>query len=193
MKGIAIIAYFIDLTGTFFGQVGYLLMKQALLKAEDYAIKNPEKKVRSPYLSYRYLSGFILLGLSSMIHGAVLPFADLVLLSTITAAGIVFSTLLSVKFLKEKFICKYDLPSFTLIIIGCTIIVALSNQEETEYSPERIKKLLKSTQYVVFIIVYFTLAISTAFIWNWVMTHVIRFNQKSNDWMVALLKKETGQ
>ena len=139
MKGTAIIAYFVDLTGTFFGQVGYLLMKQALLKAEDDAIKDPKKKVRSPYLSFRYLFGFILLGLSAIIHGAVMPFADLVLLSTITAAGIVFSTLLSIKFLKEKFICKYDLPSFTLIIIGCTIIVALSNQEETEYPPERIK------------------------------------------------------
>ena len=174
-------------------------MKKALLRAEKqqnsiksggFTFKNCKQL---PYMTWRYILGFVLLTISGLIHSAVLPFADLVLLSTMTAYGILFSTILSIRFLKEKFICKYDLPSFTLIIIGCTIIVALSNQEETEYSPERIKKLLKSTQYVVFIIVYFTLAISTAFIWNWVMTHVIRFNQKSNDWMVALLKKDTGQ
>lgn len=125
-----------------------MLMKKALLKAEASNTSSDTssvgKKKRSPYFTWQYIAGFIFLGVSGAIHAAVLPFADLVLLSTITAAGIIISTLLAVKFLNEKFICKYDLPSFTLITIGCTTIVAVSNQKETEYSPEKIKSLLQS-------------------------------------------------
>jgi len=87
----------------------------------------------------------VLLGLSAAVHGGTMPFCDLVLLSTLTAAGIVISEILSIKYLGEKFIFKYDMPSLALIILGCTTIVALSNQEETKYSPDRIKDLLTST------------------------------------------------
>ena len=132
MKGTAIIAYFIDLGGTFIGQIGYTLMKIALLRAEAHnnspsLAPQIKRKKQIPYFTWRYALGFVLLTLSALIHGAVLPFCDLVLLSTLTAAGIVISTLLSIRYLGERFICKYDLPSFTLIIIGCTTIVALSN------------------------------------------------------------------
>ncbi len=145
MKSVAILAYFIDLIGTFFGQVGYLLMKKALLNAEKQALENPTKKHRSAYLSFKYLFGMVLLGLSAAVHGGTMPFCDLVLLSTLTAAGIVISEFLSIKYLGEKFDVKYDLPSLILIIVGCTTIVALSNQEETKYPPERIRALLSST------------------------------------------------
>ena len=164
MKGVAIIAYCIDLCGTFLGQIGYLLMKKALLHAEDNIAKSVEigvKKVRSPYCTWRYIIGLLLLVISALIHAATLPFVDLVLISTLTAVGIIISTLLAIRYLKEKFICKYDLPSFILIILGCTTIVALSNQEETEYSPERIKGLLTSAQYAISGIFYFIVAVST--------------------------------
>ena len=187
MKSTSIIAYFIDLFATFFGQVGYLLMKKALLAHEA---NGSDKKWWAPYISWKYLLGFFLLGFSAVVHGAVLPYADLVLLSTLTAVGIVFSTLLAVRFLQEKFICKYDLPSFTLIIMGCTAIVCLSNQEEKEYTPETIKALIKSTQYIVFIIFYFTLAISSFLTFKWVMNNVNKFNLKANAWMNTLLKQE---
>ena len=149
MKGVAIIAYCIDLFGTFLAQIGYLLMKQALLHAESNIARNFDdetgvKKARSPYCTWRYIIGLILLVISAVIHAATLPFVDLVLISTLTAVGIIISTLLAIRYLQEKFICKYDLPSFILIILGCTTIVALSNQEETDYSPERIKDLLTS-------------------------------------------------
>ena len=87
-------------------------------------------------MTWRYILGFVLLTISGLIHSAVLPFADLVLLSTMTAYGILFSTILSIRFLKENFICKYDLPSFILIILGSATIVAFSNQEEKEYTIE---------------------------------------------------------
>ena len=80
----------------------------------------------------KYLLGLALLVISAVIHVVVLPFCPLVLLSTITAAGILISTALAIRYLGEKFICKYDLPSFTLIIIGCTAIVILSNPEDDE-------------------------------------------------------------
>ena len=88
--------------------------------------------------------GFVFLAVSGAIHAGTLPFVDLVLISTLTAAGIIMSSLLAIKFLDEKFICKYDLPAFCLMIAGCTTIVALSHQGETTYTPERINQLLRS-------------------------------------------------
>ena len=121
-----------------------------MLDAENDIAKNSDdkagvKKAKSPFCTLRYIIGLILLIVSALIHAATLPFVDLVLISTLTAVGIIISTLLAIKYLQEKFICKYDLPSFILIILGCTTIVALSNQEETEYSPEQIKELLTSS------------------------------------------------
>ena len=165
-------------------------MKQALLAAERKEASNddPAKKRPNPYFTKRYVGGFILLALSGVTHVAVLPFCDLVLLSTLTAAGIVISTLLAIKYLGETFVCKYDLPSFTLIILGCTTIVVLSNQEETEYPPERIKALLKSTAYIVFAVFYVIVAISTFLIFKWVMGAVTAFGLKADLWVQNMHK-----
>jgi len=62
----------------------------------------------------------------SIIHVLVLPFCDLVVLSTITALGIVNSNFISVIYLKEKVVWKYDGPATFLIISGSILIVSLS-------------------------------------------------------------------
>ena len=159
-------------------------MKKAFLNVEK-----SEKKV-NPYCTKFYICGFLLLCISASGGAAVMPFVDMVLLSTNTAAGILMSTLISIKFLKEKFICKYDLPSFILIVTGCTTIVVLSNKEETKYPPDRIMTLLKSTQYQAFGIFFLLLSIASFIICKLVLRGVANFNIKAENWMAALVKSK---
>ena len=56
----------------------------------------------------------------------VLPYCDLVLLSTTVGMSIIMSNLLAMYFLKEKIIWKYDIPAFFLVVAGCTSIVLVS-------------------------------------------------------------------
>jgi hypothetical protein len=51
-----------------------------------------------------------------------------VLLSQAWPISIVFNVFLSVKFLGEKFIWKYDLSALVLILSGCAIAINLSNK-----------------------------------------------------------------
>ena len=57
----------------------------------------------------------------------LLAYADLVLISTNYIAGIIFNTFLSIKFLDEKFVWRYDLPALTLMCAGALTIVLLAN------------------------------------------------------------------
>ena len=66
------------------------------------------------------------------IHVIMLPYCDLVLLSTSSCLAIVFGNILAIKFLGEKLVWKYDLSSFILIVVGCMAIVLLSEADDAE-------------------------------------------------------------
>ncbi len=57
----------------------------------------------------------------------VLPFADLVLISSNGITAITFNTFLSIKFLGEKFIWRYDVPAFAFMGFGAITIVLLAS------------------------------------------------------------------
>ena len=57
----------------------------------------------------------------------VLPFADLTLLTSNAATGIMFSAFLSITFLGEKFVWKYDLTAVFLIVTGSVLIIIQSD------------------------------------------------------------------
>ena len=71
-----------------------------------------------------------------------LPFADLVLISTNSIAAIIFNTFLSIRYLEEKFIWKYDVPAFSFMGLGGVVIVMMAKTDDRKYSPEQIKQLL---------------------------------------------------
>ena len=102
----------IDNVATFLGQIALILMKE---------VNNSKSK------GFLWLSGLILLILSSVIHVAVLPYADLVLLSSSSATAILFGILLSVYWLGETFDFHFDLPGVMLTCAGCVTTVAFAN------------------------------------------------------------------
>ena len=104
----------------------------------------PSTKEKPIYCKFQWLAGIVCILGGGAIQFSVLPYCDLVLISTNMISGVVFNTFLSIKFLDEKFVWKYDLPALTLMCVGALTIVLLANTDETMYTPEQQKALLKS-------------------------------------------------
>ena len=63
-------------------------------------------------------------------HVFALPYTSLVLITASMVLGIVFNTLLSIRFLGEQFIWKYDLPALSLLCLGALFLTLFSVPEE---------------------------------------------------------------
>ena len=56
------------------------------------------------------------------------------LLSCNASTGIIANVVISTRFLGEKFDPRYDLIGLSLIALGCTVIVLLSNKEQIKFT-----------------------------------------------------------
>ena len=124
-------------------------------------------KRKQVFCTCKWLIGFILMALGSILHIVVLPFVDVVVLSTGTGISLVCNTVLAIWYLGESFNVKYDVPSFTLIIGGCATIVLLSQFDEIEYTPEDIKRLISSGGSIALYIMYFVAVICAILQYQW--------------------------
>ena len=100
-----------------------------------------------------------LMVVGSILHIVVLPWLDLIVWSINCATSLLFTIILSALMLNEKFIVKYDLVCFIFITVGSIIILTLSNQEQQEFEPEQVKKVLTSVQSIIWYIVFIVLCI----------------------------------
>ena len=151
MNWVAVIAYLVDLFGTFLGTIAYILMKKGMIEVENSGLNGSKKKI--PFFTCTWITGFIVLGVGSIIHVVALPFCDLVVLSTNSSIGILMNNILSVIFLNERVVWSYDIIAISLIISGCLTIVLLSNYDTTTYTPDDIKDLIFSVHTLVFMII----------------------------------------
>ena len=166
MKWVVIGAYLLDVLGIFTSQVAYIMMKKATIKVENSGLNGGKRK--NPFLTCLWISGLLMLGLGSIFHLFALPFVDLVVLSTNYSISIVISNILSVIYLGEKVVWKYDITAVALMIGGSLTIVCLSNYDDTTYTPSVINDLLWSTSTLVFMIIFFAFIFFTVvqFIWH---------------------------
>ena len=153
MNWVPVIAYLVDLFGTFLGTIAYILMKKGMIEVENSGLNGSKKKI--PFFTCTWITGFLVLGIASIIHVAALPFCDLVVLSTNSSIGILMNNILSVMFLNERVVWSYDIIAISLIISGCLTIVLLSNYSTTTYTPDDIKDLIFSVHTTVFMIILF--------------------------------------
>ena len=77
-------------------QAGFILMKIALV--------NVEGKTKSGFFSWRWILGFVLCCVASMIHVTLQAFMSIILLSATSVSSIVVGVLLSIFWLKEQFV-----------------------------------------------------------------------------------------
>lgn len=74
----------------------------------------------------------MLMIVAALLHILALAFADLTLLSCNACTGIIANVVISTRYLGERFDPKFDLAGLSLIGVGCTLIVLLSNKEKQE-------------------------------------------------------------
>jgi len=82
-------AYLANILGTFFTQMGQILMKKGMHKVESSGLNGGEKKLG--FFTWQWITGLLIVGIGSIINVSVLPFCDLVVLSTIGALGILMN------------------------------------------------------------------------------------------------------
>ena len=99
MGWVAVIAYIIDQIATFMVSISYIMQKIGFMEVEKCGLNGTERKI--PFFTCQWLKGFLLMFIGSILHVCVLPFCDLVVLSTSTATSIIFNTVLSVHYLGE--------------------------------------------------------------------------------------------
>ena len=113
--------------------------------------KSSISKNKTPvYRNIKWSFGCLLILTGILVQLAVLPYADLVLISTNSISAIAFNTLLSVKCLGEKFVCKYDLPAFLFMGAGAITIVMLASTTEKVFNREMIVDILTSNRSLYF-------------------------------------------
>lgn len=96
------------------------------------------------------MSGVALMGLNSLIRLTVLPYCTLVLLSTSEGMSIVSGILLSVIWLRERWLPAYNI-GVPLIVLGAGITICNAAEPAQTYSWEEAKRRLGSPQSVGYI------------------------------------------
>ena len=142
------------------------MMKKGMIKVEQSGLNGSKKKI--PFFTCEWIIGFLLLGIGSLVHVAVLPFCDLVVLSTLSSLGIIMNNILSVLFLGERIVWKHDAVAISLIVGGNLVIVFLSDYSETNYTPEDIHNDLYSAATIIYSSVglVFTVLTIIHYIWH---------------------------
>ena len=176
----AFVAYFFDIIATAVTALSYLFQKKAHHQLEEKGV-DKDKETANDVKVYRqplWLLGFSIGIAGGLVHIAVLPYCDLVLLSTTSLISIVCSNILAIKFLGEKIIWKYDLASFILIVIGCMGIMLLSEVDDEEPSADMIKGLLSSFQTMFFLLLFVISVVASLFLTNLLIKAVSKFERE---------------
>ena len=176
----AFVAYFFALIATAITSLSYLLQKKAHHQLEEKGV-DKDKETANDVKVYRqplWLLGFSVGIAGGVLHVVVLPYCDLVLLSTTSLISIICSNILAIKFLGEKIIWKYDIASFILIGIGCLGIIILSEVDEEKPSADEIKGLLSSIQTMFFLLLFVTSLVASLFLTNLLIKAVSKFERE---------------
>ena len=163
MIATALIAYLIHLTGVIASKTGLFLQKvshiekekrQVQLEDDDTFLRvssNSMVKNKTPvYYNVKWCFGTFLIFAGCLAQAIVLPWVDLVLISTNSVSAIAYNTFLSIKCLGEKFISKYDVPAFLFMGTGGVTILMLSSTTEKVFTREMIIGILTSNRNLFF-------------------------------------------
>ena len=128
----------------------------------------------------------------AIINVSVLPFCDLVVISTVGAFCILINYALSISLLGEKIVWVYDLPAVILMIGGCLMVILLSDYSEKTYTPDRITDLLFSAVSLICFIITGMILAGTIFQYCWHLKQLKNFNDKVNIFMMKKVQELQG-
>ena len=151
---VAFVAYLGNLLGILITKFGLFLQKLCLIELEKEGAETADPSqlanIKPVYKRLQWLVGLVLLLVGGGMQVVALPYADLVLISTNAITAILFNTFLSIRYLGEKFIWRYDVPALTLMSLGALVIVLVSEVDEKKFTPDDIRDLLTSLQSIIF-------------------------------------------
>ena len=130
----------------------------------------------------KYLLGILVLIIGQVAHLGALPFADLVLLSANGTTAILANALVSIKWLGESFVCKYDLSAWIIITFGATLIVCFSNTKQLEYKPKQIIDLIVSPLFLGTYLVLVALSVAIFFYGARFKKNLRKFENEMKNW-----------
>ena len=146
--GIGLIAYLLDLCSVVMNQGAFALQK--LAHRDDEKMQAGDVKGSSIFQGKRAM-GYLLMIVGALLHVFALAHADLILLSCNALMGSIANVMISTKFLGERFDPRFDLPGLTLMLIGCMLIVMLSNKDAHEVSLMELVELVSSMQSICYL------------------------------------------
>ena len=177
------VAYLIDVFGKLLTALSYLLMKLAQHKIEAKQETEGVSGVKV-YCSCLWILGGICAGIGGIINVLVLPFCDLVLLSTTVGLSIIFSNILAMRFLGEKIVWAYDLIAFLCVAGGCTAIILLSKVDDTKLTKARVVELLTSIPSIVFLSFSILLMITALYSFTMLVRAAKQFEKDVHAWIM---------
>ena len=116
--------------------------------------------------------------IAALVHIVVLPFADLTLLCTTNATGIIAGVSFGIFWLKEPFNVKVDLPALILMIIGTVSLALLSNKQAFYYSGPEMKELMLAPAAQLYYVVLGFLMIASIVSYKILMTRLRIFEDE---------------
>ena len=179
------VALLIDFFATFLCQSGYVLQKKGHVSVESHNTASETENKLSGFTTWIWFMGFLVATLAGVMHAVVTPFADIVLLSFNSATAIVIHELLAIIFLKEVFICKYDLPANALIILGSVCIILTANFDEHIATVAVHKKNLSDIRSVCFYIGMAVLFYLTVCLLRRMRRNLATFERETDLWLLS--------
>jgi len=99
-----------------------------------------------------------------------MPFADLTLLSTKNATGIIAGVLFGIFWLGEPFNKKVDLPALTLMIGGCVALGFVTNKDVILFTKDEVHELMFSQAAKIYYVCTCVSIVLTIFSYKWLMS-----------------------
>lgn len=120
----------------------------------------------------------------------IMPFADLTLLSTKNATGIIAGVLFGIFWLGEPFNRKVDLPALTLMIGGCVALGFVSNKDVILYTKDQIRELMLSRAAIAYYICTCVSCVLTFFSYKWLMNQLKNFEKQVDETLSEKLNED---
>ena len=139
-------------TGFLFQKLSHSHLEKKQLQMRDMATTAGESRASQAYCSWRFLFGFSLCCLGTVVHIFVLPYLDLVLMACNSLTSVLVAQLLSTTVLGEKFVCKYDFTGMLLLVVGCGTIVYNANTKQDEYTIAQAIAILIAPQTLIAVV-----------------------------------------
>jgi hypothetical protein len=119
--------------------------------------------------------GFSIIVSCGALQVTILPYIDMTLISISQATAIAAGVFLSIFWLGEPLVPKYDLPALFLIIGGSVGLMFVANKEPTLWSFEELNSMVRSRDAYIYYSTMLVFAVITFISYTWVMKALTRF------------------